>query len=104
MISKSKHRITKKVAKKSAIKSNTTRKKVARKKAVGKRRIIRGDIEYVLPLGNGWVVKNNSAKRFTTITDSKRDAINIARELARRHNNALIVHGRSGKIEIREKY
>lgn|GEM_PF-1731669 len=63
-----------------------------------------GSIEYVLPLGNIWVVKNNSAKQFTVITDSKKEAIEIARELARNRNNELIVHGKSGKIEIHESY
>jgi hypothetical protein len=61
-------------------------------------------IFYVLPLGNGWVIKSNLASRFTAITDSKRDAISIARNIAKTKKSELIVHGKSGKIETRESY
>lgn len=62
-------------------------------------------IQYVLPLGgNGWVVKNNKAAKFTVITDSKREAISIARNIAKNKQIELVVHGRDGSIEIRENY
>ena len=62
-------------------------------------------IQYVLPLGgNGWVVKNNKAAKFTVITDSKREAISIARNIAKNKQIELVVHGRDGSIELRENY
>jgi hypothetical protein len=62
-------------------------------------------IQYVLPLGgNGWVVKNNKAAKFTVITDSKREAISIARNIAKHKQIELVVHGRDGSVEIRENY
>ena len=62
-------------------------------------------IQYVLPLGgNGWVVKNNKAAKFTVITDSKREAITIARNIAKNKQIELVVHGRDGSIELRENY
>jgi ribosomal protein L32E len=62
-------------------------------------------IQYVLPLGgSGWVVKNNKAAKFTVITDSKREAISIARNIAKNKQIELVVHGRDGSIEIRENY
>ena len=62
-------------------------------------------IQYVLPLGgNGWVVKNSKATKFTVITDSKREAISIARNIAKNKQIELEVHGRDGRIEIRENY
>lgn len=63
-----------------------------------------GTIQYVLPLGNGWVVKNNRASKFTVITDSKSEAISIARSIARTKRTELVVHGRNGNIEIQESY
>jgi Uncharacterized protein conserved in bacteria (DUF2188) len=60
--------------------------------------------QYVLPLGNGWVVKNSNVARFTFITDSKREAITIARSLARSKHMELIVHGKNGNIEVKESY
>jgi hypothetical protein len=62
------------------------------------------DIQFVLPLGNGWVVKASKAHTFTAITDSKTEAISIARSLARTKHMKMIVHGRNGAIEIRENY
>lgn len=63
-----------------------------------------GTIQYVLPLGNGWAVKTNIASKFTVITDSKREAISIARAIARNKKTDLVVHGRDGNIEIQESY
>ena len=62
------------------------------------------NVTNVLPLGNGWVVKASNANTFTAITDSKTEAISIARTLARTKHTIMIVHGRSGAIEIQEDY
>ena len=82
---------------------------VASKKAGaahGRRRTIssNGAIQYVLPLGNGWVVKSNHAITFTAITYSKREAISIARNIARTKKTGLIGHGKRGNVEIQESY
>jgi len=62
-------------------------------------------IQYVLPLGGtGWVVKNSSLKKFTVITDSKREAVSIARNLAKAQNVIMEIHGRNGQVEKRESY
>jgi hypothetical protein len=62
-------------------------------------------IQYVLPLGGtGWVVKNNKAAKFTVITDSKKEAISIARNIAKNKQIELVVHGRNGSVELRENY
>lgn len=62
------------------------------------------NVQYVLPLGNGWVVKGSKAATFTAITDSKTEAISIARTLARTKHTQMIVHGRNGIIEMKENY
>jgi len=63
-----------------------------------------GTVEYVIPLGNGWIVKNSRASKFTVITDSKREAIVIARSIAKQKHGELIVHGKNGEVEKTEKY
>ncbi|MBO9565970.1 MAG: DUF2188 domain-containing protein [Niastella sp.] len=60
--------------------------------------------EHVIPLGNGWVVKNSAAQKFTAITDNKRDAITIAREIAKSKGRELIIHGKDGNIISRKSY
>ena len=61
-------------------------------------------IQYVLPVGNGWVVKSAGALRFTVITDTKREAVSIARGIARNKKTHLIVHNRNGLVQIHETY
>jgi hypothetical protein len=80
------------------VKKNTTpTTNVAAKKIVNN-----GTIEYVLPLGgNGWMVKNNKAAKFTVITDSKKEAISITRGIKQIQ---LVIYGRDGNIEKSESY
>jgi hypothetical protein len=62
-------------------------------------------IEYVLPLGgNGWVVKNNEAKKFTVITDSYMEAVSIARQIAKLKGRMLVVYSREGSIKTKKSY
>ena len=61
--------------------------------------------EYVLPLGgDGWLVKNSKSKTFTVITDNKKDALKIARDIAKSKQRELVIYGRNGEIEKRESY
>ncbi|MDH7461345.1 DUF2188 domain-containing protein [Chitinophagaceae bacterium 26-R-25] len=63
------------------------------------------EIQLVIPLGGtGWMVKASNAKTFTVITDSKAEAITIARNIAQNKHCQMIVHGRSGAIEKTENY
>jgi hypothetical protein len=62
-------------------------------------------IEYVIPLGgDGWVVKNSKSKTFTVITDNKREALTIARGIAKNKQRELVIYGRNGQIEKTESY
>ncbi len=62
-------------------------------------------IEYVLPLGgDGWMVKNSRSKTFTVITDNKREAVSIARGIAKTKQIQLEIYGRDGNIEKTESY
>lgn len=61
-------------------------------------------IQYVLPLGNGWVVKSSKAAKFTLISISKREAVSIARSIAKSRGEILEVHDRDGKISEKKRY
>ena len=60
--------------------------------------------QHVVPLGNGWAVKKEGSSRFTVITDNQRDAIRVAKEIAKSHRSELIVHGKDGKIREKNSY
>ncbi len=61
--------------------------------------------EYVIPLGGtGWVVKNSEAKEFTAISDSKSEAVKIARALAKRYGHKLVIFAKDGSIQQQVSY
>lgn len=39
--------------------------------------------QHVVPLGNGWAVKGEGNSKFTAITETKKDATTIARDIAK---------------------
>lgn len=58
--------------------------------------------QHVIPLGNGWAVKSEGSKKFTVITETQRDAIIVAREIAKNNRSKIIIHGRDGRIRERD--
>lgn len=60
--------------------------------------------QHVVPLGGGWAVKSEGAKRITVITTKQSEAISYARNIAKNKKSELIVHGRDGRIRERNSY
>lgn len=75
------------------------RRKVLKKKLISER-----NIQYVLPLGNGWVVKDSSASKFTVITDNRQEAVSMARIIAKRKKTRLVVYNKNGTIKEMTSY
>ncbi len=88
----------------SNITAHSSKKTSSRATLRNKKSAIDGNVQYVLPLGNGWVVKNSQAKKFTAITDNKKDALVIARTIAKYKQIELVIYGKDGKIQSRENY
>lgn len=61
-------------------------------------------IQFVFPVGNAWVVKSSKAAKFTLITISRREAVAVARTLAKNKGEILKVYGKDGRISERKKY
>lgn len=60
--------------------------------------------QHVVPLGNGWAVKGEGSKKFTVITESQKDAITVAREIAKNNKSELVIHGKDGKIRDKDNF
>ena len=60
--------------------------------------------QHVVSLGNGWAVKKEGSSRFTVITETQKDAITVAREIARNNKSELVIHGKDGRIRARDSY
>jgi len=61
-------------------------------------------IQYVIPVGNGWVVKASDSIKFLLITDNKREAVSVAKDIAKRNESDLIIYGKDGKITANNSY
>ncbi len=60
--------------------------------------------QHVIPLGNGWAVKKEGSSRFTVITETKKDAVVVARQIAKNNKSELIIHGKDGEIQDKNSY
>lgn len=60
--------------------------------------------QHVVPLWNGWAIKGEWNKKYTTIADTKAQAEKIAKEIAKNNKSELIVHWKDGKIQSRNSY
>jgi hypothetical protein len=81
------------------IKSKKIVRKSAKRSSPGKR-----TTEHVIPLGNGWVVKNSDTDKFTVISDSKTEAVKIARQIAKQKGLELVIHAKDGSIQEQVSY
>lgn len=57
--------------------------------------------QHVVPQGAGWAVRGAGNTRATRVMPSRREAIEVAREIARNQRTQLVIHGPDGRI--REK-
>jgi len=60
--------------------------------------------QHVVPLGNGWAVKGEGNSKFTAITENKREATVIARNIAKNNKSEIVIHGKDGKIQEKDSY
>ncbi|WP_419881550.1 DUF2188 domain-containing protein [Peribacillus sp. B-H-3] len=54
--------------------------------------------------GGGWQVKAEGDKRPSEITDTKKEAVDIAREISKDEKSELFIHGKDGKIQSRDSH
>ncbi len=60
--------------------------------------------QHVVPHGKQWAVKGEGNEKYTAITQTQAEAINIAREIARNQQSELIIHNREGKIRDKDSF
>lgn len=64
----------------------------------------KGRNQHVVPHANGWAVKSAGAERATKVVATQREAINIARDVARNQGTEMLIHGENGRIRERNSY
>ena len=60
--------------------------------------------QHVVPRDGKWAVRKEGAERVTRRYETQREAIDAAREIARRQRTEVYVHGRDGRIRERSSY
>ena len=59
---------------------------------------------HVTPRGGKWAVRSAGASRASRVVNTQGEAIEIAREQAKRSGGEMYIHGRDGRIRERNTY
>jgi hypothetical protein len=60
--------------------------------------------QHVVPHGKEWAIKGAGNNRYTLITDTQSEAIEVARAIAQNQGSELLIHNRRGQIRGRNTY
>ncbi len=60
--------------------------------------------QHVVPLGNGWAVRDSGAVKASVITSRQSEAIEYTTTVAKKEKADVIIHFRNGKIRDRNSY
>lgn len=60
--------------------------------------------QHVVFRESGWAIKGAGSTRATRVFPTQREAIQAARQIARRQGSELVIHGRDGKIREKNTY
>jgi len=59
---------------------------------------------HVTKRDDGWAVKTENSERAVKITETQKEAIEIAREIAQNQKSEVVIHGTDGKIREKNSY
>lgn len=59
---------------------------------------------HVVPHAEGWATRKEGSQRAGTVVDTQREAIERAREQARRENVEVVIHRKDGRIRDSDSY
>lgn len=60
--------------------------------------------QWVVKHGGQWAVKGEGNKKATKVTDTQKEAIKIAKEIAKNQKSELIIQGGDTRIRERDSY
>ncbi len=60
--------------------------------------------QHVIPYGSGWAVKGEGNKKVTKITKTQKEAIEIAKKIARNQGSEVVIHNKKGRIRDKDSY
>ena len=60
--------------------------------------------QHVVPRKGSWAVRGEGNERATNVTPTQKEAIDIARGIAKNQQSELVIHRRDGRIRERDSY
>jgi uncharacterized protein YdaT len=60
--------------------------------------------QHVVPHKGEWAIKGEGNEKVTKIVDTQKEAIDIAREIAKNQQSELIIHRPNGQIRDKDSY
>uniref|UniRef100_UPI0032170D22 DUF2188 domain-containing protein n=1 Tax=uncultured Draconibacterium sp. TaxID=1573823 RepID=UPI0032170D22 len=60
--------------------------------------------QHVVPRGKDWVVKGAGNEKATRLVSTQKEAIGIAREIAKNQQSEVVIHGKDGRIRDKDSY
>jgi len=61
--------------------------------------------QHVVPRPNGnWGVRGEGNSKFTKVTSTQVQAINVAREIAKKQGSEVVIHGKDGAIRDKDSF
>ena len=60
--------------------------------------------QHVVPKGKKWAVQGAGNKKATKVADTQKEAIEIAKEIAKNQKSEMLIHGKNGKIREKNSY
>lgn len=60
--------------------------------------------QHVVPHSGKWAVKGDGSKRASRVVSTQREAIDVARRIARNQGTDVVIHGQDGRIRDKDSY
>ena len=60
--------------------------------------------QHVVPQSGKWAVKGDGSQRASKVVSTQKEAIDVARRIARNQGSDVVIHGRDGKIRDKDSY
>jgi len=60
--------------------------------------------QHVVPHVKGWAVKGEGNQKATKVTKTQKEAIEIAKEIAKNKGGEVVIHNKKGQIRDKDSY
>lgn len=64
----------------------------------------KGKNQHVVKHPNGWAVKGAGNSKATKVTNTQKEAADVARRIAKNQKSELLIHGKNGRIREKDSH